>query len=97
VTSDVGGAWHHLHDDDPATALIEFARDARVTQIILGASDRNGWQELAGGGSTVRRVARLAARAGIDVHIVAARENRRPDLPRRRGRVPRCRERGREG
>jgi two-component system, OmpR family, sensor histidine kinase KdpD len=79
VTSDVGGAWHHLRDEDPATALIGFAREQRVTQIVLGASDRNGWRELTGGGSIVRRVSRLAARAGIDVHIVAARQ--RPRQP----------------
>jgi two-component system sensor histidine kinase KdpD len=74
VTSDVGGAWRQLHADDPAAALIEFARDQQVTQIVLGASDRNRWQELISGGSVVRRISRLAARAGIDVHIVAPRE-----------------------
>ncbi len=71
VTSDVGASWHHLHAEDPATALIEFAQDEQVTQIVLGASDRNPWQELASGGSTVKRITRLATRAGIDVHIVA--------------------------
>jgi two-component system, OmpR family, sensor histidine kinase KdpD len=71
VTSDVGGAWHHLHADDPVTALLEFAREEQVTQIVLGASDRSRWQELVGGGSIVRRISRLAAEAGIDVHIVA--------------------------
>jgi two-component system, OmpR family, sensor histidine kinase KdpD len=71
VTSDVGGAWHNLHADDPATALIEFARDEKVTQLFLGTSDRNGWQELVSSGSIVKRISRLAARAGIDVHIVA--------------------------
>ncbi len=73
VTSDVGASWHHLHAEDPATALIEFAQDEQVTQIVLGASDRNPWQELASGGSTVKRITRLATRAGIDVHIVAPR------------------------
>ncbi len=71
VTSDVGASWHHLHADDPAAALIEFAKDEQVTQIVLGASDRNRWQELASGGSIVKRISQLAARAGIDVHIVA--------------------------
>jgi two-component system sensor histidine kinase KdpD len=40
VTSDVGGAWHQLHGEDPACALIEFARDEKVTQLFLGASGR---------------------------------------------------------
>jgi two-component system, OmpR family, sensor histidine kinase KdpD len=74
VTADLGASWHHLHADDPAAALIEFARDEKITQIVLGASDRTGWQELASGGSVVKRISRLAARAGIDVHIVAPRE-----------------------
>jgi len=74
VTSDVGGAWHLLHAEDPAAALIEFARDEQVTQLVLGASDRNRWQELLSGGSIVKRISRLAAQAGIDVHIVAPHE-----------------------
>jgi two-component system, OmpR family, sensor histidine kinase KdpD len=73
VTSDVGASWHEMHADDPAAALIEFARDEQVTQLVLGASDRHRWQELVSGGSIVTRISRLAARAGIDVHIVAPR------------------------
>jgi K+-sensing histidine kinase KdpD len=65
VTSDMGSAWYRLHADDPATALVEFARDERVTQIVLGASDGHRWQELVSGGSIVNRFSRLAARAGI--------------------------------
>jgi two-component system, OmpR family, sensor histidine kinase KdpD len=72
LTSDVGGAWHQLHADDPVSALIEFARDEQVTQVVLGASDRSRWQELVSGGSIVKRISRLAAQAGIDVHIVAS-------------------------
>ena len=32
------------------------------------------WQELLGGGSIVRKIARLAAPACIDVHIIARRD-----------------------
>jgi two-component system, OmpR family, sensor histidine kinase KdpD len=74
VTSDVGASWHHLQADDAAITLIDFAKDEHVTQIVLGASDRNRWQELASGGSMVKRISRLAAEAGIDVHIVASHE-----------------------
>jgi two-component system, OmpR family, sensor histidine kinase KdpD len=74
LTSNVGGAWHQLPAEDPAAALIEFAQEEHITQIVLGASDRNRWQELASGGSMVKRISRLAARAGIDVLIVAPRE-----------------------
>ena len=83
VTSDVGGSWHHLHAEDPAAALIEFARAEQVTQIFLGASERHRWQELASGGSMVRRISRLAAQAGIDVHIVATRAPATPPVSAR--------------
>jgi two-component system, OmpR family, sensor histidine kinase KdpD len=74
LTSDVGASWHLLHDQDAAAALVAFAQDEQVTEIVLGASDRSRWQEAITGGSMVMRVSRLAARAGIDVHLVAARE-----------------------
>jgi two-component system sensor histidine kinase KdpD len=74
VTSDAGGTWHRLSAEDPAAALIEFARQEQITQIVVGASGRNRWHEIVGGGSIVQRISRLAAQAGIDVHIVAAHE-----------------------
>jgi two-component system sensor histidine kinase KdpD len=74
VASDVGASWHQLHDEDLVGALIEFARGQHVTQIVVGASQRSRWQELISGGSTVQRVSRRAAQAGIDVHIVAPHE-----------------------
>jgi two-component system, OmpR family, sensor histidine kinase KdpD len=78
VTSDVGAFWHQLSADDPASALIEFARSGHITQIVIGSSQRSRWRELISGGSTVTHVCRLANRAGIDVHIVARRESAPP-------------------
>jgi two-component system, OmpR family, sensor histidine kinase KdpD len=74
VVTDVGAEWHEIHGDDPAHALIEFARQGHVTQVVVGSSGRSRWQELMGGGSTVRRISRLAAIADIDVHIIARRD-----------------------
>jgi len=74
VTADVGAEWHELRTDDPVHALIEFARARQITQIVVGSSGRSRWQELRSGGSVVRRITRLAARDGIDVHIIARRE-----------------------
>jgi two-component system sensor histidine kinase KdpD len=74
VVADVGATWHDLDADDLVSALVEYAKSEQVTQIVVGSSQRSRWQELTGGGSTVGRVSRLAARAGIDVHIVALRE-----------------------
>ena len=59
---------------DPARALIDFAKDQQITQIVIGSSQRSRWQELTGGGSIVRRILREAGVAGIDVHVIARRE-----------------------
>ncbi len=74
LVADVGAEWTEVRRDDPAQALIDFARTHHVTQIVVGSSGRSRWQELMGGGSIVRRIARLAAPASIDVHIIARRD-----------------------
>ena len=74
VATDVGAHWHEIQADDPAQALIDFARANQITQIVVGSSSRSRWQELKGGGSIVRKISRLAGDAGIDVHIIARRD-----------------------
>jgi two-component system, OmpR family, sensor histidine kinase KdpD len=86
LASDVGAEWNEIQSDDPAQALIDFARSHQITQIVVGSSGRSRWQELKGGGSIVRKISRLAAPAGIDVHIIARRDAPAefldaPDLP----------------
>jgi two-component system sensor histidine kinase KdpD len=73
LATDVGADWDELHADDPARAIIDYARDHQITQIVVGSSSRSRWQELKGGGSIVRKMSRLAAAAGIDMHIIARR------------------------
>src|ERR1017187_1277954 len=70
---DVGADWTELESDDPAKAIVDFAKTRQITQIVIGSSQRGRLQELMGGGSIVRRVSRSAAEAGIDVHIIARR------------------------
>jgi two-component system, OmpR family, sensor histidine kinase KdpD len=74
TAADVGAIWDEVRGDDPAQALIDFARQGHITQIVVGSSGRSRWQELIGGGSTVRKISRLAAAADIDVHIIARRD-----------------------
>jgi two-component system sensor histidine kinase KdpD len=74
LSADVGAEWNELRSDDPAQALIEFARLRHFTQIVVGSSGRTRFQELLGGGSVVRKIARLAATSAIDVHIIARRD-----------------------
>jgi two-component system, OmpR family, sensor histidine kinase KdpD len=73
LCSDVGADWTELESDDPAQAIIEFARKRQITQIVIGSSQRGRLQELMGGGSIVRKVTRGASDAGIDVHIISRR------------------------
>jgi two-component system sensor histidine kinase KdpD len=81
LASDVGAHWHEVRADDPGKALMEFARAHQITQIILGSSQRSRWQELTGGDSIIRTVRRLAASAGIDLHIIARRsESVEPEI-----------------
>ncbi len=74
LTADLGARWHEMQDHDPARALTGFAREHQITQIVIGSSQRNRWQELTGGGSIVRRVIREAGAVRIDVHVIARRE-----------------------
>ena len=74
LAEDVGAHWHEMRSDDPAQALVDFARTGHVTQIVVGSSHRSRWQEMTGGGSVLRKLTRLASDATIDVHIIARRD-----------------------
>lgn len=74
VSTDVGAHWNEVQADNPAKAVIDYAHDHQITQIVVGSSNRTRWQELKGGGSIVRKISRLAGDAGIDVHIIARRD-----------------------
>lgn len=74
LTAALGAHWHQTTSPDPAGALITFAREHQITQIVIGSSQRSRWRELIGGGSIVRRIIRQAGSTGIDVHVIARRE-----------------------
>jgi two-component system sensor histidine kinase KdpD len=75
---DVGADWIEIQADDRAQAIVDYAKSHQITQIVIGSSQRGRLQELMGGGSTVRKVSRSAAEAGIDVHIIARRDEGEP-------------------
>ncbi|MER5882596.1 ATP-binding protein [Streptomyces sp. NPDC001941] len=68
LVEDVGGTFHHVMGDDVATSLLEFARGANATQIVMGVSRRRSWQYAWGPGVS----ATVARESGpdLDVHIV---------------------------
>ncbi|SHN20454.1 sensor histidine kinase [Actinacidiphila paucisporea] len=68
LVEDLGGSFHHVIGDEVPDALLDFARGADATQIVLGSSRRKTWQYAFGPGvgTTVAREA-----GDIDVHIVS--------------------------
>jgi two-component system sensor histidine kinase KdpD len=73
LAADLGARWHEIDDDDPAQALVSFAREHQITQIVIG-SIQSSWWRIADGGPILRRVIHEAGASGIDVHIIAHRE-----------------------
>jgi two-component system sensor histidine kinase KdpD len=73
LAADLGARWHEIEDDDPARALVSFAREHEITQIMIGSHQRSWWH-IADGGPIVRRVIHEAEAFGIDVHLIARRE-----------------------
>ncbi|MCF0086050.1 Sensor protein KdpD [Streptomyces sp. MH192] len=72
LVEDLGGTFHHVVGDDVPAALLDFARGANATQIVLGSSRRKTWQYVLGPG-----VGTLVARdcgPDLDVHIVTHEE-----------------------
>ncbi|MCO7219570.1 ATP-binding protein [Klenkia sp. PcliD-1-E] len=67
LVESLGGSYHQVVSDDVAAALLEFARGADATQLVVGTSRRSRWaRALRGGvGGAV-----IAGSGEIDVHIV---------------------------
>ena len=84
LVESLGGTYHQVVGDDVPRALVEFARAANATQLVIGVSRRGRFAAAFTGpgiGATVIRES-----GDIDVHIVthAAAGGRLP-LPRMRG------------
>jgi two-component system, OmpR family, sensor histidine kinase KdpD len=67
LVEDLGGSYHQVVGDDVAAALLEFARSADATQLVVGTSRRSRWARAlrVGIGGQV-----VAESGEIDVHIV---------------------------
>ncbi|MGO8826440.1 MAG: universal stress protein [Acidimicrobiales bacterium] len=74
VATEVGARWFELRGDDVAQTIIKYARDAHITQVVLGSRQRSRWWKMLRGGSIAQRVQGMAVAAGIDVHIIVRRE-----------------------
>jgi two-component system sensor histidine kinase KdpD len=67
----VGGTWQVTAGEDVAAAIVLAGVEHQITQIVLGTSQHTRWQSWTRGGSVMMNVLRLAAREGIDVHVIA--------------------------
>jgi two-component system, OmpR family, sensor histidine kinase KdpD len=75
LAADLGARWHEIPSGDPARAIVGFARQHEITQIMIGPIHRSWWH-MAVGGPIVRRIIEEAGASGIDVLIMACRERR---------------------
>ncbi|MFI6443448.1 DUF4118 domain-containing protein [Kitasatospora sp. NPDC050543] len=80
LVESLGGSFHTVLGDDPATGLLDFARGVNATQIVLGTSRRRAWQYIYGPGVGVT-VTRDSG--DIDVHMVTHEH-----AAKGRGRIP---------
>jgi len=62
----VGASTEILESSDPIAAIVEFAREKRITQIFIGHSDRNSWSDRVFGDPVLRLI---RAAEGIDVRV----------------------------
>lgn len=86
LAQDVGASFHTVVGDDVPAALLDFARAANATQLVLGTSRRSRWARAVDPGVGARTVAESGS---IDVHLVTHAQSgpaprRRMSLPARR-------------
>jgi two-component system sensor histidine kinase KdpD len=61
-----GTSTEVLESDDTISAIVEFARQKRITQIFIGHSDRTSWRDRVFGDPVLRLI---RAAEGIDVRV----------------------------
>lgn len=84
LIQDLGGSYHIVAGEDPASALLDFARSVNATQIVVGISRRGKLAVILGsllGGGIGTRVVRDSG--DIDVHMVSHPLGGRGAGPRR--------------
>lgn len=67
LAADLAGEFVSLTADDPAEAVLEYARSVNATQIVVGSTRRSRFQRLLGS-SVSERI--IAGSGDIDVHVV---------------------------
>ena len=73
LATDLGAHWHEIQQEDHARAIVGFARQHEITQIVIGPVHLSWWH-MAVGGPIVRQVIEEAGASAIDVLIVGRHE-----------------------
>ncbi|NEU72383.1 sensor histidine kinase KdpD [Hassallia byssoidea VB512170] len=71
------GTFIHFSSNDVASAIAEVAKQYRITQIVIGESQRTRWQIL-WKGSLTQTLVRLLK--NVDLHIIATEKNNSTQL-----------------
>ncbi|WP_262704982.1 MULTISPECIES: ATP-binding protein [Streptomyces] len=84
LVEDLGGTFHQVVGDDIPAALLDFARGANATQIVLGVSRRKSWRYVFSPG--ISTTVTHDSGPDLDVHLVTHDEaGRDRELPVSRG------------
>ncbi|MGA7172703.1 MAG: sensor histidine kinase KdpD [Candidatus Dormiibacterota bacterium] len=70
----IGGEWSVLHGDDVASALVTFARNHNITQVMVGSGPGRKWG--LGHGGVLKELLRQAGAANLDVHVISLSHDR---------------------
>ncbi|WP_285727918.1 DUF4118 domain-containing protein [Psychromicrobium xiongbiense] len=69
LLKDLGGSYHSVIGEDPAQAMLEFARSANATQLVVGTSRRRPLARLVRGAGVGNKIVRESG--DIDVHMLS--------------------------
>jgi two-component system sensor histidine kinase KdpD len=69
LLTELGGIYREVTGPDVASSLVQLARAENATQLVIGASRRSRWSELAHG-SVANAILREAGGA-LDVHVIS--------------------------
>jgi two-component system sensor histidine kinase KdpD len=69
LLTELGGIYREVTGPDVASSLVQLARAENATQLVVGASRRSRWSELAHG-SVVNAILREAGGA-LDIHVIS--------------------------
>jgi two-component system, OmpR family, sensor histidine kinase KdpD len=65
---ELGAEVVRLESDDPAAAILDFARTHRVSDVLIGRTEQPRWRRLLGR-SVLQRI--VDGGAGLDVHVIS--------------------------